>query len=116
MYESAADALGRDIRYGVVPDDVALRQYVESIQRISVKQISYVEEVRDKMERIEATLADAEGPSGNWLVRPGAPRKSGNQEHLSTVDSLKEQIQSLESKLDSDLVSLKDMFDRMKKE
>lgn len=115
MYESAADALGRVIRYGQLPEDNAHRSLVRQVQDISIRDIAQLEELRNELEEVEAHLADSEGLGRNWLVRTTAPRKSRNSRLLRRVDSLKSQMRRRERLLEGELQRLKDQFDTMKK-
>ncbi|HET6300716.1 hypothetical protein [Microbacterium sp.] len=50
-YEAAADVIGRDIRYGTMPNDELQRGIVEALQSISLHTISASEEARNARER-----------------------------------------------------------------
>ena len=57
MYESAADVLGREIRYGELPADAVLRALITTMQDISVTKIALLEVSRNEIIRIGAQTA-----------------------------------------------------------
>ena len=60
MYESAADTLGRRIRYGELPRDSTSRQTVTDLHRLSA-QIAEIENKRNLLDRRERELAEVSG-------------------------------------------------------
>ena len=114
MYESAADALGRGIRYGEWPDDPESRSRVEFVQGLSINEIASAEQLRDEVDQIEAQIADLEGLGHNWLVKGSRSRRPRNRALLRRVDSLRQQLGEHERLLQSGLQELKQFFDAMK--
>lgn len=55
MYEAAADVLGRDIRYGKVPEDRVKREAVKSLHDIS-NDIAFLENKRTEFEEKDLAM------------------------------------------------------------
>lgn len=56
VYEALADGVGRSIRYGHLPEDDHVRELVQSLQELSLNQISALEMQRNRRSRLESDL------------------------------------------------------------
>lgn len=94
-YEAAADALGRDIRYGVMPDDPQRMRIVTGLQRLSLELGANIEGTRTELERIESS---AHG------------RASGRRTATQNMRRMRRDLRLMEEQYQIAMGSLRDMF------
>lgn len=104
MYESAADALGRDIRYGHMPQHEPQRSIVVALQELSTERIAHVEALRNEMGRLDIEVDD--------LTRSGAVRLPA--EHARRMAKLRERTRRDEATLRDEIVRLRSLFDELR--
>lgn len=116
MYESLADVVGREIRYGEMPANAEMRQAVEALQDLSVDHISTLEGVRNKILPLEASarrMWDAvskqpEGSDGALRLREHAVRLDNSLTDMRRV------VRESEASIASNMESLKVTFDSIR--
>ncbi|WP_160132925.1 RelA/SpoT domain-containing protein [Microbacterium sp. SLBN-146] len=99
-YEAAADLIGRDIRYGVLPDGGMERTIVETLQYVSTNAISEAEEARNRMARGRLIAED--------LERRGQFRSA--EELRDTLDVTWNDYVRSEGEMKRQLVAIHDQF------
>jgi len=109
VYESAADVLGRGIRYEELPDDESAKRIVVGMQQISTEQIVQMEKNRNLRDRL--TLAVAEGHIDASLAPVRAGRRSATAKAEDKLSILNNEYMSHELHLRQELTTLKEMFD-----
>ncbi len=116
MYESAADVLGRDIRYGAFPAEPSLRKFVTDLQNMSVEGIRQLESARNGLLPLESSLMTARGE----LARhdPGTPdydfyaQRAAKQ--TRQLDELRAIVLESENSIRAQMDSLKATFDTIR--
>lgn len=71
-YEAVADAFGRSIRYGELPDRAEYRELVTKLQQLSLEDCAELERQKQELFEVETSLKDADGtdldlPAGGVL-------------------------------------------------
>lgn len=116
MYESLADVLGREIRYGELPTDPEGRKTVETLQNLSVEHISRLEGLRNKILPLEsssqrmwdAVSKQSEGSDGALRLREHAVRLDNSLADMRAV------VRESEASVKSSMESLKATFDSIR--
>lgn len=104
MYEGAADVLGRGIRYNELPRDETERRIVVGLRELSTKRIAVIEKDRNEVASIDLTLGD--------LARRGITKVP--DEFRSRLDALRARVDVNELRLQEDLASLREVFEKMR--
>jgi len=99
-YEAAADTIGREIRYGVLPKDPAERQIVEGLQEVSVVHIAEAERARNTLALDLLRLEE--------LTRTGFRREVRRQRAM--VDRAWDNLLKDESEVKRQLALIHDQF------
>lgn len=132
VYESAADALGRNIRYDELPQDDDERAIVVSLRAMSTDLIAVMEENKNIREQIQLDMAEGRvDPSLNIRERMAGAVADGRVEpHIAELfgepggpgDKLHEQLSILTEKYEADeaqlmgtLTELRSMFIALRK-
>lgn len=110
-YESAADLLGRGIRYGQMPETDEERRVVTGLQAISTEQIPMLEEMRALEGQLSSTLSDLDIPA------LGPPEQGYNESYRGALEEqlsiLQDEYMTRELEFRRDLTKVKEMFDVM---
>jgi ppGpp synthetase/RelA/SpoT-type nucleotidyltranferase len=126
MYESAADLLGRGIRYEEMPEDPAIARSVEALKSISIDQIVELESVLNRIAQVRSeiatsherlTAANAELASQQTTEeRRSSVRESLDTAaiNLVTIKGLEEQARSMAVDLQTRLRALRDTFQQQR--
>jgi ppGpp synthetase/RelA/SpoT-type nucleotidyltranferase len=84
LYESAADVIGRDIRYGAMPDDDMAARVVRALQGLSLGRIADFEKSEEAFLRTELGIEER-------------MRESARSERWPEFSSMRDRIQELRS-------------------
>lgn len=104
MYESAADKLGREIRYGEYPNSESGRALVAQLQNISLNKIAALELHRVELERTDGEIDDARQAADDQGAAPALER--------ARID--RERYEAETATLSADMKDLKRAFERLK--
>lgn len=111
MYESLADVLGREIRYGVMPTEEGPRLAVQALQELSTDTIANVEEMKNQEvgldERLHSVIAEFD-------ALPDEQKEQNSQQHRAALEShhkRKKRQAKLEADLQAMLAKNKETFD-----
>ncbi|MDI2020260.1 hypothetical protein [Paenarthrobacter nicotinovorans] len=112
MYESLADVVGRDIRYGEIPADPRLRHTVTTLQHLSTEHIAKLERARNAILQIETASKTA------WEVSARFPDDENLRAYATNLDAnldeLRRVVQESELAVKSSLETLKASFDSIR--
>ncbi|MFI2565281.1 hypothetical protein ACIPWF_14615 [Paenarthrobacter sp. NPDC089989] len=116
MYESAADVLGRDIRYGAFPDDPSLKKFVTDLQEISVDGIRQLESARNGLLPLESSLATTRSVVAQY--DPGTRDYDFHDQHAARqaiqLEELRNVVLASEKSIRGQMDSLKATFDTIR--
>lgn len=111
LYESAADVLGREIRYDQLPDGKQERAIVVGMQEISTQQIVRMETTRNIRDHIALAVDEGRMDVSLTPVRAGSVNAASSGEDKLSI--LRKEYMSQELHLRQELTTLKEMFDDM---
>lgn len=104
MYETAADVLGRGIRYDELPAGEMERTIVLGLRELSTRRIADIEKDRNEVGSIELTVED--------LARRGIEEVP--EELTLRLNGLRVRLQGNEQELQKDLATLRGVFEKMR--
>lgn len=104
MYESAADVLGRGIRYDELPEGETDRKVVVGLREMSTIRIARIEKDRNEVASIDLMIED--------LARDGINEVPA--ELMTRLSQLRTRGESNETKLRSDIAMLRGFFEKMR--
>lgn len=116
MYESVADVLGREIRYGAFPTDPDMKRFVIELQRMSVEDIRGLESARNHLLPLESSLATTKGVMAqhNPETREFALYSGHADKQASQVEELRSSVAESEVSIREQMEALKTTFDTIR--
>lgn len=115
MYESLADVLGRDIRYGELPTHSGPREAVLALQDLSKNTITSVEEMRNQEVSTDAQLAELLTAYDGFPDDLKEKRRESRRSSMEADAKSKARLRSLEASLQALLAKNKETFDNMRR-
>jgi ppGpp synthetase/RelA/SpoT-type nucleotidyltranferase len=116
-YESAADLIGRGIRYGDQPSDADQARVVAALQDLSISNISTLESMRNQIEQMEVGIDSARRvlqqirSAPDYLQDPQHEKTwTTTTDSMDRVKVLKQQALRGEEALKTALATLQDVF------
>lgn len=113
-YESLADVLGRDIRYGVMPTNESDKSAVENLQWLAVNVITEVEKLRNEEVKSDAELAEVVRMFDDYPAALTSKELERRDRLVEKHNVAKVNRQRLEDELTADLIKHKGSFDKMR--
>lgn len=100
-YEKAADFFGREIRYGVYPDDEKSKREVQLLQSLSTSRIALIERLGDTILTAERELPALKKQMEDHLQKKSHPRKRIQKKRVKIVERNMKSLPQLEEEIAS---------------
>lgn len=114
MYESLADVLGREIRYGGYPQIPQARKAVESLQQLSITAITELERLRNDLPKKDPEIAAQRTRLDGMAAGHRAAREREFREAWQSHMDFRQMMDALEKDIRAAMRDTKQTFDTMR--